>query len=133
MRVLFADDNTDTREVAQAIVTTYGHEFQGATDGEEAVALCSGQDWDVVVLDLEMPTLDGWEAMRAIRQMPGGSTVPIVIFTGHYRPQDEARAKTEGATLLVHKPFSANDFISLLEQVVNLNANRGTSPQSTAT
>ncbi len=122
MRVLFADDDVDTREVAQAIVTTYGHEFHGVANGEEALALCSQHQWDVVVLDVEMPILNGWEAMRAIRHTPQGRTVPIVIFTGHYRPQDEARAKSEGATLLVHKPFSADDFISLLQQVADMSA-----------
>ena len=117
MRVLFADDDYDIRQIIHSMFAISRHEVQTVTNRADAVATFAQQEFDAVVLDLDMPVLDGMDALRAIRATTRGEALPIVLFTAHYKFQLEESARREGATLLVHKPFAADDFISLLEQV----------------
>ena len=117
MRVLLADDNRDVLAVTQAMLAVEGHEVCVAVNGAEAVRLFQEQAFDVVVLDIEMPVMNGWSALAAIRLLPAGRQVPVILFTAYYNSQYEARAANAGADLLVHKPMTSNDFVLLLEGI----------------
>jgi CheY-like chemotaxis protein len=95
-----------------------GIQTQTARDGAEALAAvdASVEPFDVIVLDIEMPHMNGWQALKAIRQLPQGRLVPIVMFTG-YGHETKARALEEGANCLVHKPLLPQEMVRVLHKV----------------
>lgn len=118
MRILFADDAVDTRELFSLVFQMEGIQTHMASDGAEALATVQGsaEPFDAIVLDIEMPHMNGWQALKAIRQLPQGQHVPIVMFTG-YGHETKARALEEGANCLVHKPLLPQEMIRVLHQV----------------
>ena len=105
-RVLVADDQKELREVLQEMLCLAGCEVYTARDGAEAVQLASAVQPDLVLLDICMPRLDGWDAYRALRQlMPG---VEVVVMTGYEVEKAAARAEAMGVGFLA-KPFDLDE------------------------
>ena len=113
MRILFADDVKDTRDIFALIFANEGFETHTADNGSEAVALVeqSSEPFDVIVLDVEMPIMDGWEALEAIRSLPQGREVPVILFTAYGSPEMRMLALEAGAKELVRKPILGHDMI----------------------
>jgi CheY-like chemotaxis protein len=112
-RILVAEDERDIRSLARLLLEFAGHEVLEAADGDVAIAvLAANPDVDVVLLDLRLPGLDGWEVMsqlRATRRLDG---LRVVIFSAEIDPRDYARAESEGATGYLSKPFSEEDLLA---------------------
>jgi CheY-like chemotaxis protein len=83
MRILFVDDNYDTRAFFRLGLHMHGHEVRLASDGKEGVAAAIEGVFDAIVLDVEMPGMSGWEALRQIRALPQHAQTPIVMFTAY--------------------------------------------------
>ena len=113
MRILFADDVKDTRDIFALIFANEGFETVTADNGSEAVFLVeqASQPFDVIVLDVEMPIMDGWEALEAIRALPQSREVPVILFTAYGSPEMRQIALSAGANELVHKPILGHDMI----------------------
>jgi CheY-like chemotaxis protein len=119
MRILLVDDAQDTRTLYSLIFTLEGFETQTAKDGQEAL-MClqrSRDPFNVIVLDIEMPRMDGWQALKAIRLLPQGQCVPIIMFTAFGSVETRRRALDEGANRLVHKPMLPDEMIQMLREV----------------
>jgi CheY-like chemotaxis protein len=112
MRILFADDLKDTRDLFTFVLEMYGSIVTSVNDGRAAVqaAQNAAQRFDGIVLDIEMPVMNGWEALDAIRQLPGYEQVPVILFTAYHDVSTEARAKKVGASLLLKKPVLPHEF-----------------------
>jgi CheY-like chemotaxis protein len=95
MKILFVDDMPDTRMLFSIAFERQGHLTRAAADGMEAVEAVRGEPFDAIVMDVEMPRMNGWDATRHIRQMPNGQNVPILIFTGY--GEDQRKALEVGA------------------------------------
>jgi diguanylate cyclase (GGDEF)-like protein len=106
-RILFADDDAAALLVAQAALEEGGYEVRCAEDGDRAVALYSEQQPDCLVLDIMMPKRNGFEVCRAIRAMPGGKDVPILILTSRDDVESVERAYDSGATDFATKGISS--------------------------
>jgi len=105
--VLIADDNRDTREMYASYLPIAGYAVETATDGREAVIKALSLYPDVVVMDLKMPGVDGWRAMREIRGNARTATTPIIVLTGHdFKDYLSASALAEGAWSYLVKPCS---------------------------
>jgi len=119
MRILLADDIKDTRDMFSLFFALEGYQTQTAENGAQAVAAVkqSTEAFDVLVLDIQMPVMDGWEALRTIRQMPQGQRLPIILFTAHPDTDIKQRALAEGANDLLHKPFLPSEMIERISQV----------------
>jgi CheY-like chemotaxis protein len=103
--VLIADDNRDTREMYAVFLDMYGCGVETAVDGREAVAKTLTLRPAVIVLDLQMPGVDGWQAMREIRAEAKTATTPIIVLTGHdLKDYLKAAALTLGAWSYLMKP-----------------------------
>lgn len=105
MRILFVDDAPDTRSLFSLAFSLEGHSTRLATDGLEAVQAVQDELFDAIVMDVEMPRLNGWEATRRIRQTPHGRDVLIVMFTGYNHESDTSQAIEAGANDLLRKPL----------------------------
>jgi PAS domain S-box-containing protein len=106
LSVLLAEDNPVNRKVATALLRRMGHAVTLACDGAEAVALVERHDFDVVLMDMQMPGMDGLEASRRIRAMPAGrSAIPIVALTANALAGDAERCRAAGMNDHVAKPI----------------------------
>ena len=96
LRVLLADDNHDGAEALAALLEMMGHTVRVVGDGEAAVRACGEWDPQVLLLDIGMPKLNGYEACRRIRALPGGSARTLIAVTGWGQPQDQRRSREAG-------------------------------------
>jgi CheY-like chemotaxis protein len=117
MRILFADDQLDTRLLYQVAFTQAGHEVHLAGNGQEAVQAAGAANFDVIVLDIGMPVLNGLEAMHQIRQLPGHEKTPIAMFTGFSALMGLA-GEMEEVQQIWTKPMLPGDVLSRLEEMV---------------
>jgi signal transduction histidine kinase/CheY-like chemotaxis protein len=109
-RVLLVEDYEPNVVLASRFLRRWGLEFDTAANGREALERASAADYDVVLMDLQMPVMDGYEATRAIRAMGGKrARVPVIALTAAALPEEEARARAAGMSDYVTKPFNPQD------------------------
>jgi putative two-component system response regulator len=107
-RILVVDDDPDVRKAHARIVQALGYEVETAADGIGALAMLP-LGIDLVILDGEMPNMDGFEVARRIREIPENVQLPIVMVTGLTRPEDRRRALQIGINDFINKPVDAED------------------------
>jgi len=118
-RILVVDDNPDVLEGCQVMLQTLGHEVHTALDGVEALDKAEHLRPEVIVLDLGMPQLDGWETARRLRQRPWARRLMLVAITGWGSEDDKARSIEAGFDAHLVKPIDAAAFIALLEKSIS--------------
>lgn len=124
MRLLFADDNQETCNLFELFFGLENIDAQFAHNGAEAVEAVreEAEPFDVIVLDVEMPVMNGWSAFKAIRELPQGQDVPIVIFTGYASIESRVWAKRLGAADIFFKPMLPDDLLSQLRKILGQKA-----------
>src|SRR5437667_4088390 len=115
LRVLLAEDNPVNQQVAVAMLVKRGHEVHVSSNGREAVEAVNGRDYDVVLMDIQMPEMDGFEATHAIRALPKGKDLPIIGLTAHALSGERERCLSHGMTDYLAKPFKAHELFALVE------------------
>src|SRR5438876_1174928 len=115
VRVLLAEDNPVNQQVAVAMLVKRGHEVHVAGNGREAVDAMTQREYDVVLMDIQMPEMDGFEATHAIRALPKGKDLPIVGLTAHALSGERERCLSHGMTDYLAKPFKAHELFALVE------------------
>ncbi len=106
MNLLLAEDNLINQKVALAIIGNLGHNVDVATDGKKAVEAVQNADYDAVLMDIQMPVMNGIEATAAIRALPGEvAALPIFAMTASVTPEDAARCTDAGMTGFIAKPI----------------------------
>lgn len=118
MRILFADDNSDTRDMFHLMFAISGHEVRMATNGAEALEWAQKESFDITILDVEMPILSGLEALQALREKSPPVSFPIVMFTAYQDKKTEEVAQQYGATEIIYKPILPVAFIQQIEAIV---------------
>ena len=119
MKILFVDDASDTRFLFSVAFKLEGHSTRLAADGIEAIEAVEEEPFDAIVMDIEMPRMNGWDATSRIRQIPNGRDVPIVMFTGYSGTEDRRRALDAGANDLLRKPLLPQDILSRISQLAS--------------
>ena len=122
--VVLADDNEDAVELFAMLLTSLGHEVHVGTNGAEAVALVRTHRPDIVLLDIGMPVMDGFEACREIRELPGGDRMLVVAQTGWGQREDRRRSAEAGFDQHLVKPVSRELLEELFESAPALLARR---------
>jgi CheY-like chemotaxis protein len=133
LRVLVAEDNVVNQKVATSILTRAGYRCDVAANGLEAVAAQERVVYDVVLMDVQMPEMDGLEATRIIRERERGRRhTHIIALTADARAEDSARCLAAGMDSYLSKPFRPALLLELLAKLEGDAANDGTasSPQS---
>jgi CheY-like chemotaxis protein len=124
-RILLAEDNEDNRTIYRTILEHSGYTVVEAQDGEAAVRLAAEERPDLILLDISMPLLDGWEAARQIRELPDVPRVPIVALTAHALQQDRARAIAEGFDSYLAKPVEPRRVVEEVRRLLDGGAAEG--------
>jgi len=113
-RILVADDEPINREVAQIQLQAAGLVVDMAQDGAEAVALTRKTVYAAILMDMQMPNMDGLEATRQIREMPGHGQTPIIAMTANAFTEDKARRMAAGMNDVLIKPFDPDTLFATL-------------------
>jgi len=109
--VLLIEDNDANRYLARFILEKNGLEVMQATNGVEGVKLAMERAPDLVLMDIEMPEMDGYEAASRLRANPATARVPIMAFTSYAHPSDRERALERGFSDYLEKPFEVDEFV----------------------
>ena len=121
MTVLVVDDSEDTAEMVQHLLEIGGASVCAATSGSEALRIAQEKQFDVVLSDISMPEMDGFEFLSRLRKIPGKQDLPAVALTGFGRPEDVQRASDEGFYAHLTKPFDIETLAMLLQKVPRRN------------
>jgi CheY-like chemotaxis protein len=105
-RILVAEDNPTNQQVAQAILEGAGIVVTIVDDGEAAVEAVRAHDFDAVLMDIQMPRMNGYEATRLIREIPEGNTIPVIAMTAHAMKGDEEKCLEAGMDGYISKPVN---------------------------
>ncbi|HEX5883297.1 MAG TPA: ATP-binding protein [Pyrinomonadaceae bacterium] len=117
MAVLVVDDSEDTTEMVRHLLEIGGAAVNVATSGVEGLVLASEKEFDVVLSDISMPGMDGFEFLRKLREIPGKQDLPAIALTGFGRPEDIQRASDEGFHAHLTKPFDIETLATLLQKL----------------
>jgi CheY-like chemotaxis protein len=117
LRILLAEDERMTQTVAAALLRRAGHTVTAVDDGRAALEAVQAQPFDLVLLDLRMPAMDGVEALRRIRALPDRSKagVRVVVLTASAVPEDAERCRAAGADAVLAKPLRLDALLPVLE------------------
>jgi CheY-like chemotaxis protein len=110
--ILVADDDFDNRTIVQEALEAAGYQVFLATNGEEALEQVHSKKPAVLLLDLSMPKLNGWQVAKRIRQIPELSGIAIIAFTAHALVGDELKAKTSGCDDYLSKPCLPKEVVA---------------------
>jgi CheY-like chemotaxis protein len=113
--ILIAEDHPENRALLVQLLTPFGFQVREAADGKRAVAMFGERRPDVVLMDIRMPVMDGLEAARRIRAMPGPA-VPIIAITAHALEEERREILTAGCDGLIRKPFREIEIFRALEK-----------------
>lgn len=117
MRLLLADDEPSIQRLYAQMLEGNGFEVQVATDGQEALDAALEGSHDLIILDLKMPRLDGFEVLRELRK--AGSNVPAVVMTGHF-PEEVVASRIDelGVAEVLMKPVMITDLLNAVRRVL---------------
>lgn len=116
--VLLVDDNDDSREIYQMFFEFKGLSALTARNGEEAIALARQHRPNVVVMDLTMPGMDGWEATRTLKRMPETRDVCVIALSGHAFRGSEHAARDAGCDRYLTKPCLPESLLEAVNDVL---------------
>ena len=119
-RILIVEDNEMNRDMLSRRLERRGFEVSIAEDGQAGVELTKSLMPDLVLMDMSLPVIDGWEATRALRADPATAAVPIIALTAHAMPGDEEKALEAGCNDYDTKPI---ELARLLEKINNCLSN----------
>jgi two-component system sensor histidine kinase/response regulator len=119
LRILLAEDNVVNQQVAVAMLVKRGHEVDAVANGRLAVEAVKKLPYDVVLMDIQMPEMDGFAATKAIRELPQGRDLPIVALTAHALSGERERCLAQGMTDYLPKPFKAHELFAVIERERN--------------
>jgi DNA-binding response OmpR family regulator len=117
-RVLVADDEDDVRELVVYRLSRSGYDVVEARDGEEALRLAGEQTPDLLVLDVMMPRIDGYELTRRLRAEPATSRVPVILLTARTQENDVSQGFEAGADDYLKKPFNPDELLARVRAVL---------------
>lgn len=120
-RILLVEDNPVNQLVAKGMLAKLGCQVQLATQGAEALELLEQDEFDLVLMDCNMPVMDGYEASRRIRQSGRWPDLPIVALTANAMPEERERCRAAGMNDYLAKPFRREELLALVDHWVPVN------------
>ena len=117
-KILLVEDNASSRDMLSRLLNSRGFDVVIALDGKEAIARAESERPDLILMDMNLPELDGWEAARQIKASPAIQTVPIIGLTAHAQAEDRERALAVGCVDYHAKPIEFDELLEQIEQAL---------------
>jgi two-component system cell cycle response regulator DivK len=114
--ILVVEDQEDNRQIVRDLLTTTDYEVMEAENGEEALAAVAKQRPDLILMDIQLPVMDGYEATRRIKADPALRAIPVIAVTSYALSGDEEKARAAGCDDFVPKPFSPRQLLAKIRQ-----------------
>jgi two-component system, cell cycle response regulator DivK len=115
-RILVVEDTEDNRRILRDLLTRAGFELIEAVDGESGVLMATEHRPDLILMDIQLPVFDGYEATRRIRANPETRSIPIIAVTSYALSGDESKALAAGCDGYVAKPFSPRKILAMVQE-----------------
>jgi two-component system, cell cycle response regulator DivK len=115
-RILVVEDQEDNRQIVRDLLVANDYEMTEAENGEEALAAVARARPDLILMDIQLPVMDGYEATRRIKADPSLSSIPIIAVTSYALSGDEERARAAGCDDFVPKPFSPRQLLAKIRR-----------------
>ncbi len=115
-RILVAEDQEDNRQILRDLLGSVGYILIEAGDGEAAVAAAKRERPDLILMDIQMPVMDGYEATRRIKADPDLQRIPVIVVTSYALSGDEGKARAAGCDAYVTKPYSPRQLLTKIRE-----------------
>ena len=115
-RILVVEDQEDNRQIVRDLLTANDYEMTEAENGEEALAAVAKNRPDLILMDIQLPVMDGYEATRRIKADPALSSIPIIAVTSYALSGDEEKARAAGWNDFVPKPYSPRQLLAKIRE-----------------
>ena len=115
-RILIVEDQEDNRMIMRDVLSAAGYELIEAVNGKDGVSRAQSDRPDLILMDVQMPVLDGYEATRQIKADPNLKSTPIIAVTSYALSGDEAKARAAGCDGYVSKPFSPRQLLARVRE-----------------
>ena len=115
-RILVVEDQEDNRQILRDLLGSVGYDMIEAGDGEAGVAAAAAQRPDLILMDIQLPLMDGYEATRRIKANPELKGIPIIVVTSYALSGDEAKAREAGCDAYVTKPYSPRQLLAKIRE-----------------
>ncbi len=129
-RALLVEDDNDICELVRIILRSESIELDIANDGKCGLHKALDSHYDIVILDLMLPELSGWDVCRKLRQNPGTRSIPIMMLTAKGEEKDKVYGLEQGADDYVAKPFSPREFLARVKALLRRSADYNRSPET---
>jgi two-component system, cell cycle response regulator DivK len=118
-RILIVEDQEDNRTILRDVLSTVGYELIEALNGEDGVKLAQSERPDLILMDIQLPEMDGYEATQQIKSIAELKTVPIIAVTSYALSGDEAKARAAGCDGYIAKPFSPRELLAKVRKYLS--------------
>jgi two-component system, cell cycle response regulator DivK len=117
-RILVAEDHEDNRQILRDLLASGGFDMIEARDGGQAVATAEMSHPDLILMDIQLPVIDGYEATRRIKAQPSLKAIPIIMVTSYALSGDEEKARQAGGDDYIEKPFSPRHLLAKIRRYI---------------
>ena len=118
-RILIVEDQEDNRTILRDVLSTVGYELIEALNGEDGVKLAQNERPDLILMDIQLPKMDGYEATQQIKSIAELKTIPIIAVTSYALSGDEAKARAAGCDGYIAKPYSPRELLAMVRKYLS--------------
>src|SRR5215470_3095839 len=118
-RILIVEDQEDNRTILRDVLSRVGYELIEALNGEDGVKLAQSERPDLILMDIQLPQMDGYEATQQIKSVAELKTIPIIAVTSYALSGDEAKARAAGCDGYIAKPFSPRKLLAKVRKYLS--------------
>ena len=118
-KILMVDDDLDLCVIFQTVLEHLGYDYVFAVNGAEAVKIATTQKPDLILMDIIMPVMNGYQATRLIRQNPKTNSIPVIAITALTSSEEKEECLKSGCDDYIAKPFKIKDIASRIEKLLN--------------
>jgi len=115
-RILVVEDQEDNRRILRDLLTSVGFQVLEAEDGAQGIAAAEAQRPDLILMDIQMPVMDGYEATRRLKADPALAAIPVIVVTSYALSGDEEKARAAGCDDYITKPYSPRQLLAKVNQ-----------------
>jgi two-component system cell cycle response regulator DivK len=115
-RILVVEDQPDNRQILRDLFESAGYEIIEAEDGQAGVVAAKAQQPDLILMDIQLPVMDGYEATRRIKADPDLRAIPLIVVTSYALSGDDVKARAAGCDGYVTKPFSPRQLLAKVKE-----------------